>query len=103
MTTKPDNAIRDRWLACEANALWEKLRFFPPTDQMFVLSELAMMVTRKLKSRESTRHHVVDFTRDEAPTDPIVPAIAPLPEIGDRATRAIRLDDLDALRKKSKE
>jgi hypothetical protein len=89
-----DDDERERLLNAEANALWEKLRMFAPGDRLFVLSDIMSRVTRKLRTRESTRY-AVDFTRDEAPTDPER-------RESDRTTRAINVDELRKLADESK-
>lgn len=90
-----DNDERDRWITCEANALWEKLRFFDSRLRLFIAAEIMSQVNRKLKSRESSRY-AIDFTQDEIDTKPGI-----IPDIGDRATRAIDIDALEELRKKT--
>jgi len=92
----------ERWIDSEAEILFAKLRPFAPANRLFVIAEIMNRVTRKLRSRESTRYHV-DFTHDELPTLPDAKrSVSVPPDLGSRMTGAIKPADLEALKKKSR-
>jgi len=84
-------ATRDDRISLDAEILWQLLRAYEPRERVFALAQIAQVVQRRLKSRESSRYSI-DFTRDEAPTRPDTPS----PDIGDRATRKVNVDEIAA-------
>lgn len=91
---------RERDIDNAASIVELLLERFPPDDKDFALEEI-LRVVRARRARRKTGKYRLDFTRDEAPTDPDV-SRPPL-DIGDRVTRKVDLAAIAETIKKKRE